>query len=320
MATDKFPLPNYSADYYNSLLGGNNLTSLPFPTSGTTGSFGSLASPYGVAPQTSYTGEAWRLPPSTDAVAYKAAVPTVGDVNNPLARPAVKTGAVIPAANVPLYDLSLYTIPTTGPNKDKAVANAAIPARLAYVAGTPEIQAIPKFDQPLQSFSAINAAQLAEQARQERLFGQAENRNRGNTILAGYDQNLANNRGISDQMMALNSGYGDSMRQQLSDDYTARLAASNQSAIRRGLGNTTIRDSLNRGVTSAYDLARMQLGDQLTQRNIGLLQEGIGRENQGAGQRLGFLTGIQNDYPTTADYGNYLLQSGVLQETAGSRK
>ena len=313
------PLPDYSADYFNSQFGRNNLTSSPWTQTGS-GDFTGLGAPTAISPQTSYGGEAWRLEPNTPAITYKAAVPTVGEIANPTARAAVAAGGYITAANLPLYDSSLYDLQTSGSNRGKGKAKAAIAARAAYVAGTPEVQAKDAFTQPLKSISAITAARIAEQARQERLFGQAENRNRGNTILAGYDQNLANNRGISDRMIAENEGYGDSMRRQLYNDYKARGDASRQSAIRRGLGNTTITNSLQRGIDNQYDLASMQLGDQLTQRKIGLLGEGIGRENQGSAQRLGFLNSIQNDYPTSADYGNYLLQSGVLQETAGSRK
>lgn len=183
----------------------------------------------------------------------------------------------------------------------------------------PAAQTNPAIPQ-LTSRSAIEAYRLAEMARQEAASKSAENRTRGNAILAGYDQNIAQNRGMSDQILAQNASYGDSMRQSLANDYKTNLAASNQSAIRRGLGNTTIRDSLNRGVRSQYDLARMQLGDQLTQRNIGLTTDAMGRDNQLTNARLGFLGSIQNDYPTSADIANYYLQSGVLEETKTSRK
>lgn len=277
--------PIFSASDLSSWYGSGTLTSQPWQGTGTTGLYGSLAAPTAVGTTPTYQFTDINAPNTPNSADY---------------RPAVAKGAAPLPEFASLYDASLLN--------ESGKAKAAIALR--GKAGAPVYT----------SQSAINAYGLAERAKQEAAAGKQENRERGNTILAGYDQNIANNRALSDKIMAMNTGYGDSMRQELLNDYTARLGASNQSAIRRGLGNTTIRDSLNRGVTSAYDLSRMQLGDQLTQRNIGLATDALGRENQGTAQRLGFLGSIQNDYPTSADYGSYLLQAGVLEETKGSRK
>ncbi len=284
------PTPIFTANDLSSWYGSGTLTSQPWQGSGSGGLYGSLSAMPSVGGGSPYQFSDITTPVTQETTDY---------------RPAVAKGGFIPEEYATRYDSSLYTVDANG-NK---VAKAAISK-----AGTPGGDAL------YGSRSANLAYGLAERARQEAAAGRQENRERGNAILAGYDQNIANNRAMSDRILAMNAGYGDSMRQQLSNDYASRLASSNQFAIRRGLGNTTIRDSLNRGVTSAYDLSRMQLGDQLTQRNIGLTTDALGRENQGVAQRLGFLGSVQNDYPTSADYGNYLLQSGVLEETKGSRK
>lgn len=284
--------PIFSANDLSSWYGKGTLTSQPWTGGGTSGLYGNLSAPPSVGQTATYNWQDIYVPQGTPAVAAKAATGTIP-----------------------------YTGYTGGAlNVGDSYLDANGVSRTATAAYTPAVAAQAAVAAPYTSRSALNAYALAERAKQEAAAGKLENRERGNTILAGYDQSIANNRAISDQIMAMNAGYGQSMQQQLQNDYAARLGASNQSAIRRGLGNTTIRDSLNRGVTSAYDLARMQLGDQLTQRNIGLATDALGRENQGTAQRLGFLGSIQNDYPTSADYGNYLLQAGVLEETKGSRK
>jgi len=276
--------PLFLASDLSNWHGRGTLTSAPNAgQSGTSGFFGSLGAVPAVGAFPAYNWQdinAPMIPPSADY------------------RPEVAKGEAPLAEYASLYDASL--LDATGK------AKAKIPLR-------------GKAGGPLYSRAANVAYGLAERARQEAAAKTQENLERGNAILAGYDQALANNRLMSDATLAANAGYGNSMRQQLSNDYQKRLAASNQSAMRRGLGNTTIRDSLNRGVTSAYDFSRMQLEDQLTQRNINLMGDAINRENLAASARLGFLGSIQNDYPTSADYGNYLLQSAVLEETKGSR-
>jgi hypothetical protein len=283
----------------------NALTSQPGLYGGGTGQFSSFGAPTGMS-QTDFP----TIPDYYQETRGTAGTPASADF-----RQAYTAGTVIPSAQLSSFDPSEYVRSGLGTKASPYVykANALAQRGTAAVAPSADYGAF------YTSAAAQAAATQGWQAQQEALLKTAENRNRGNTILAGYDQNIANNRGISDQMLAMNQGYGASMRQQLDNDYRAALAQSNQSAIRRGLGNTTIRDSLNRGVTSNYNLSRMQLGDQLTQRNIGLLGEGIGRENQGNAQRLGFLSSIQNDYPTSADIGNYYLQAPVLQETLKSR-
>lgn len=308
-------IPGFGASDISSWYGSGTLTSRPWQGSGTSGLYGSLGAPPSVGAATPYQFQDISVPQAQAGVVAQAAKSQVGTPASEDYRAALAKGAKPAAGTESLYDgllgldgKAIAAVPVRG----TAQSSNYSPAQEARE-GSP---AIPQ----LTSRSAINAYGLAERARQEAAAGKQENRERGNTILAGYDQSIANNRAMSDQMLAMNQGYGASMVQQLQNDYTQRLAQSNQAAMKRGLGNTTIRDSLNRGVTSAYDLARMQLGDQLTQRDIGLVSDGLGRENQGSAQRLGFLSSIQNDYPTSADYGNYLLQSGVLQETAGSRK
>jgi hypothetical protein len=96
-----------------------------------------------------------------------------------------------------------------------------------------------------------------------------------------------------------------------------RLANANYSAIKRGLGNTTILDSLARGQNFDNTRQTLSLEDQLLQNRIstdsnlsnvyqntlqnraqalaGQFNQNIGNENQLTGQRLGYIGGIQDD-------------------------
>lgn len=172
----------------------------------------------------------------------------------------------------------------------------------------------------LTSLSAKRADLFSNVMSQAAQAGQQENAQRGQAILSGYSQRIANNRNLADQQMGYVDAYGASQRRALNEQKTQQLAASRQSALRRGLGNTTIQDSLDRGVNADYSRANMQLEDQLLQNRLNQNQTNIGLENQLTGDRLGFLASIENPYPSLADISNLYLQSGVLQETAGSRK
>lgn len=229
-------------------------------------------------------------------------------------------------------------------------------------------------------------------------------------IQSGYSAAQGELRDRYDRNMGYANQYGASMRSDLADQRQRDLGAANQSAIRRGLGNTTIRDSLNRGVNADYTRNNLALEDRLLQNRLAtdqalsgdyansiiaggqataaqreraaqgsamlggqyadtlvnrgqatagqrerssqgsaalrnqyadtflnrgqaiaaqrgvssqlatqLREANLGRENQAVTGRLGFLSAIQNPYPTLADISNLYLQSGVLDETKASR-
>lgn len=170
------------------------------------------------------------------------------------------------------------------------------------------------------SESARRADIMANVLSQLSQAGQVENAQRGQAILSGYNQRIANNRGFADQQMGYVDAYGDSQRNALNQQFQQQTAAARQSALRRGLGNTTIQNSLDRGVNADYARASTELEDTLLRNRLGQNQTNIGLENQLTMERLGFLSGVQNPYPTANDYFNPYLQSAILAETAGSRR
>lgn len=187
--------------------------------------------------------------------------------------------------------------------------------------------------------SGVNYLSLAQAADAERIRQQQRALERQAQTIGGYDQQIARSRQMGDQGYAQLAGnydqiaadaaatrdrnmgridqYGNSMRQDLAIKNQQALAAASQSAIKRGLGNTTIQDSMVRGQNFDNQRQQLTLEDQLLQNRIatdsqlsgayqGVLQnraqglnsqwnQNIQNDNQLAGQKLGYLGGIQED-------------------------
>lgn len=133
-------------------------------------------------------------------------------------------------------------------------------------------------------------------------------RDRNAGISGGYDR-------LTQNVMASISGLDAAERRRQQDAYLRDFAGADQSATSRGLGNTTIRDSLQRGVTEDFRRAETEL-TAATQRNnanylsqlglagLGFQERGLAAEvgqgnlatatRAGARERLG-LYGIQQD-------------------------
>lgn len=206
-----------------------------------------------------------------------------------------------------------------------------------------QLPALGTYYSPVQAVAPIGAnpsyVSLANAAQAERQNMAQRSADRQNAVLSGYGQQIANNRALGDQVyntldanygqvladasatrdrnMARVDQYGQSLRQDLDLKNRAALAAASQSAIQRGLGNTTIRDSLVRGQNFDNTRQMMSLEDSLLQNRIatdsqlsatyqgalanraGALNQqanqNIGNENQLTSQRLGYLGGIQDD-------------------------
>ena len=180
---------------------------------------------------------------------------------------------------------------------------------------------------------------LAANAERERLAQQQRELARQAEVKAGYDQQLAYSQQAGNQAyqtlqanydpiladalatrqrnMERVDKYGASMRDDLNVRNQQALAAASQSAIKRGLGNTTIYDSLQRGQNFDNTRQHLALEDQLLQNRIatdsnlsgayqgvmmnraGALNQqanqNIGNANQLAGAKLGYIGNISED-------------------------
>lgn len=88
------------------------------------------------------------------------------------------------------------------------------------------------------------------------------------TLQGNYDAVAADAAATRDRNLARVDQYGNSMRQDLNVQNKQNLAKASQSAIMRGLGNTTIQDSLVRGQNFDNTRQSFALEDQLLQNRI----------------------------------------------------
>ena len=138
--------------------------------------------------------------------------------------------------------------------------------------------------------SGGNYNALAKSADAERIAQAQRATQRQGEVIGGYDTQITNSRArgeegyqrLSDDYagvtadalatrernMARVEQYGTSMRDDLNRKNTQNLAKASQSAIMRGLGNTTIHDSLVRGQNFDNNRQMMSLEDQLLQNRI----------------------------------------------------
>lgn len=138
------------------------------------------------------------------------------------------------------------------------------------------------------SYTDYNA--IAAAAERERQLARARAAERQRQVTGGYDAQIAASRAAGEQgyarfsedykaitadalatrerNMARVDQYGASMRDDLNRKNYANLVAAGQSAIKRGLGNMTIYDSLRRGANFDNTRQVMSLEDQLLQNRI----------------------------------------------------
>lgn len=199
--------------------------------------------------------------------------------------------------------------------------------------------------------------EIGAAADRERQESARRNAERSNSIISGYDQQIGNSQRMSDAdyqqsqndyagitadanaTRARNMGridqYGQAARSDLNIKNKQALAAASQSAISRGLGNTTIRDSLQRGQNFDNSRQMMNLEDQLLQNRIStdsnlsnsyqntlqtraqFLQnqraQKMANERDLRGRQLQFIEGINDEGPSFNDVSNYYMQAAALR-------
>lgn len=162
-----------------------------------------------------------------------------------------------------------------------------------------------------------------------------------NNILAGYQQTYGNQVTAQD---AIKSGYTGlyntvlggiqgveaSQKQAIQDYYKQAQGASTQGLIDRGLANTTVQDSLSRGLNLDENKANVALANQFAQlqagyqSNLGLA--GLNYQNQASqqntalnAQQLQWMNSVNAPYPNAGAYGQLAQQYGATQAANADR-
>jgi hypothetical protein len=214
-------------------------------------------------------------------------------------------------------------------------------------------------------YNFVALAQAAEQERQQQAQRATQ---RQETTIGGYDEQIAKSQMLGtqgyqalatnydavaadaaatrDRNMGRIDQYGASMRQDLDIKSKQAMAAATQSAIKRGLGGTTIYDSLQRGQQFDNTRQKLSLEDQLLQNKIStdsslssayqsVLQnraqglasqwnQNISNDNQLAGQKLNYIGNIQENmdgFNSVANlYSQQLQMENANQQAALNRQ
>ena len=139
-----------------------------------------------------------------------------------------------------------------------------------------------------------------------------------NQYQQSYDQAKAANQNRYDEIknyyftrQKQGQGYIDAMsnqsKQDLANQYQANLGHTDQSLISRGLGNTTVKESINRGLMGDYNAELRRLNDATLGRRLSTFS-GL------SGDTLGFMERRNDAYP---DMG--MLSQLAMAQGAGSR-
>ena len=160
----------------------------------------------------------------------------------------------------------------------------------------------------------------------------AMNQSNYNNILAGYQQSLAKQTsaqqaiqagysGLYNDVMARINGEGESRRQGIDRASAQSLAKSSQQLIDRGLGNSTIQTSVNRGVEADRNFQQLNLSDQLARQSADYMSRlglaGLSSQQRGEDAMLGqfnrqldFMNSVTAKYPDAGMYGQLAMQAG----------
>lgn len=118
-----------------------------------------------------------------------------------------------------------------------------------------------------------------------------------------YGDILNDRRRLESDMNNMASSTSGQERLDINDRYDRSNADTIQSATDRGLGNTTVLDSLQRGVNADRTAALNRQSDQAVQRQMGV-------RNAGAEQRLGFMERRTDAYPSYEMMAQLAMQAG----------
>jgi hypothetical protein len=112
------------------------------------------------------------------------------------------------------------------------------------------------------------SANAAGKARYQKLLRQ----------IAGLKEGILGEGGTLAQAEGQMSEFGQTGQRQIQQDLLRQLAGSEQDLITRGLGNTTVRSSVRRGIRSDAEQARQSLGERVATQKAGLLERKAGMQ------------------------------------------
>lgn len=125
-------------------------------------------------------------------------------------------------------------------------------------------------------------------------------------IMSGY-------QGLTSSVLGNLKGIDASQRQAITDSYAQQSGAASQSMISRGLGNSTVQDSVQRGLSFDRTKADIALTNQTQQLYAGY------QANLGS-QQLGFMNSVSAPYPDVNAYNRYGMMQGANRVGLGQNR
>lgn len=142
--------------------------------------------------------------------------------------------------------------------------------------------------------------------------------NYGN-ILTGYQQAMSRQNAGQQGIMDTISGVGQAGQQDILDRYAASSGSAAQGLIDRGLGNTTVQNSVQRGIDYDREKSQVQLADAMAQLRAGYQNRAVEQNTGLAGQQLNWMNSITSSYPNAGMYGQLAGQFGAAQQGDADR-
>lgn len=169
----------------------------------------------------------------------------------------------------------------------------------------------------------------------------ANNQTNYNNILSGYQQTLGHNVAARD---AIGSGYtdltnsvlggiadiGQSRQNDINAQYAQQSGQQAQQLINRGLGNSTVQQSVQRGLQ--YDQARSSTDlanqiaqttagyrSQLGQATLGFSERAVNANSGDAQNQIGWMNSVNAPYPDAGQYANLASQFGAANQQEKDR-
>lgn len=139
--------------------------------------------------------------------------------------------------------------------------------------------------------------------------------NQGLGVLSGGANSAQN---YITQAITNSDKVGGQARERVGMDLANAQGRTAQSAVSRGIGNTTILDSLQRGNTKDAEFANQGIDEQMANRKSALNLQQANQANQGAGSIAGFIANRNDIAPDLSTYGNFARQAAA--STAGAKQ
>lgn len=169
------------------------------------------------------------------------------------------------------------------------------------------------------SGGAFSISGLMQQLQSQQDAANAANDKRYNQSLSNQATQHGAAEGMYNQANADIANIGQAGGQRIDLNAQKAAAMGQQSLVGRGLGNTTIRDSVARGYADDAELQHQGLDEQVGREKAGLLTQQAGYENQYANQLSGVYESRNDVAPNTDLYAGLIQQAMAGQTNAANK-